>query len=124
MDLTADERAFLDASLERRRVEQTDNEARATRERRLERRARTRLLAFVGAAALFVAAVAYALVAWPGRAPDVVLVYPGPGDNMYDSTATVSRTPSNDSTWTLRRSSSGPRPSVNGSSASRNRASA
>jgi len=86
LHLTADERAFLDASLERRRAEQAATDARAVRERGLERRARARLVAFVAAAAMLVAAVGYGLVAWPGRAPDVVLVYPGPGDGgMYDS---------------------------------------
>jgi DNA-binding SARP family transcriptional activator/basic membrane lipoprotein Med (substrate-binding protein (PBP1-ABC) superfamily) len=84
--LTADEQAFIDASLERRRGEEADAEERASRERRLERRARVRLVGFVAAAALFVAAVAYAIVSWPGRAPDIALVYPGPGDGgMYDA---------------------------------------
>ncbi|OGN81355.1 MAG: hypothetical protein A2X23_08935 [Chloroflexi bacterium GWC2_73_18] len=84
--LTATEQAFVDASLERRRAEQADREARAARERRLERRARVRLVGFVGAVALFIAAAGYGLLAWPGPAPDVVLVYPGPGDaGMYDS---------------------------------------
>jgi basic membrane lipoprotein Med (substrate-binding protein (PBP1-ABC) superfamily) len=87
--LTVDERAFIDTSLERRRAEEAERAERAARERRLERRARTRLLGFVGAAALLLGALAYGIAAWPGRAPDVVLVYPGPGDRgMYDSVET------------------------------------
>jgi basic membrane lipoprotein Med (substrate-binding protein (PBP1-ABC) superfamily)/DNA-binding SARP family transcriptional activator len=83
--LSVDERAFIDASSERRRAERADEAARAARVRRLERGARVRLLGFVAAAALLVAAIAYGLASWPGRAPDVVLVYPGPGANgLYE----------------------------------------
>jgi basic membrane lipoprotein Med (substrate-binding protein (PBP1-ABC) superfamily) len=83
--LTTDEHAFVVASRERRRVEQAELEARVSHERRLERRARVRLAGLVGAAALFVAAVLYGVTSWPGRAPEAVLVYPGPGDGaMFD----------------------------------------
>ncbi|HSL32116.1 MAG TPA: BMP family ABC transporter substrate-binding protein, partial [Candidatus Limnocylindrales bacterium] len=84
--LTLGERAYLEAGLERRRTEELERGARAARVRQLERRAWVRLLGFVGVAALLVAAIAYGITAWPGRAPEVVLVYPGPGDRgMHDS---------------------------------------
>jgi basic membrane lipoprotein Med (substrate-binding protein (PBP1-ABC) superfamily)/DNA-binding SARP family transcriptional activator len=86
LGLTAGERGFVEASLEHRRIQDADREAHVARERRLERRARWRLLGLVGTAALLIAALAFVVVAWPGRAPDVVLVYPGAGDGgMYDS---------------------------------------
>lgn len=86
--LTVDERAFLDASRERRRSEQAGQRARDARERSLERRARLRLVGLVSAALVLVAAAAWALFAWPGAAPDIVLVYPGSDrGGMYDSIA-------------------------------------
>ena len=85
LGLSVEERAFIDASMERRRAELADEEARVARVRRLERGGRVRLLGFVTAAALLVAALAYGFASWPGRAPDVVLVYPGPGaDGIYE----------------------------------------
>lgn len=84
--LTTGERAYLEASLERRRAEEAERADQEQRQRRLERRARVRLLGLAGAVALLIAAAGYGIVAWPGPAPDVVLVYPGPGDaGMYDS---------------------------------------
>ena len=56
------------------------------RERRLQRRARTRLLGCVGAAALFVVALAYSLPRLAGQRAGRHARLPGPGDGgMYDS---------------------------------------
>jgi basic membrane lipoprotein Med (substrate-binding protein (PBP1-ABC) superfamily) len=86
--LTADERAFLDAGLDRRRDEQASDLAREARERGIERTARLRLVGLVGVAVALVAAVAWTMLAWPGAAPDIVLVYPGADrGGMYDSIA-------------------------------------
>lgn len=86
--LTADERSFLDAGLQRRRAEREDALAHEARERSLERLARLRLLGLVGVGVVLVVAVAWAFLAWPGAAPDIVLVYPGPDrGGMYDSIA-------------------------------------
>ena len=86
--LTDDERAFLDGSVERRRLEQDATLAREARERSLERRAHRRLLGLIGAVAVVAVAGAWAVVAWPGAAPDIVLVYPGPDQGgIYDSIA-------------------------------------
>jgi basic membrane protein A len=88
--LTAAERAFLDASADAR-----DRTAAAAHEReaqrlRLENRARLRLLALFGTLALLMAAVVYGLSLPLGAAPDVVLVYPGPGAmaEAFDGIAT------------------------------------
>jgi basic membrane lipoprotein Med (substrate-binding protein (PBP1-ABC) superfamily) len=83
--LTTGERAYLAASVQRRDEELAEEAARESRERRLVRVARMRLAGLVGAATLLVAAVGYGIVAWPGAAPDVVLVYPGSAaGGMYD----------------------------------------
>lgn len=77
LGLTAAERALLDASHRRRREEQASAATREEHVRSLQRRARLRLLGFAGAAVALLATIAYALLAWPGAAPDIVLVFPG-----------------------------------------------
>jgi DNA-binding SARP family transcriptional activator/basic membrane lipoprotein Med (substrate-binding protein (PBP1-ABC) superfamily) len=86
--LTAEERGLLDASLARREAEIAASAAQAAAVRRLERRARVRLAGFIAVVALLAVTAAWVTVSWPGPAPSVVLVYPGPGDGgMYDSIA-------------------------------------
>jgi basic membrane lipoprotein Med (substrate-binding protein (PBP1-ABC) superfamily)/DNA-binding SARP family transcriptional activator len=86
--LTAEERALLDGSLARREAEIAASAAQAAAVRRLERRARVRLAGFIAVIALLAVAAAWVTASWPGPAPSVVLVYPGPGDGgMYDSIA-------------------------------------
>jgi basic membrane lipoprotein Med (substrate-binding protein (PBP1-ABC) superfamily) len=80
LQLTGRERAFLEASLERQRSEHAARAARAAASRRLERLARTRLLALGVAIAALIAVSGYALlgVTAGGRAP-VALLYNGDG---------------------------------------------
>jgi basic membrane lipoprotein Med (substrate-binding protein (PBP1-ABC) superfamily)/DNA-binding SARP family transcriptional activator len=79
--LTAKERGFLEAGLERRRVEEADASVRFDRQRRLERRARTRLVALGLSMALLTAVATYGFLAWrAGRPPEVVMLFEGPGD--------------------------------------------
>jgi basic membrane lipoprotein Med (substrate-binding protein (PBP1-ABC) superfamily)/DNA-binding SARP family transcriptional activator len=86
--LTAEERGLLDGSLARREADLAASAAQAAAVRRLERRARVRLAGFIAVIALLAVAAAWATASWPGPAPNVVLVYPGPGDGgMYDSIA-------------------------------------
>jgi basic membrane protein A and related proteins len=75
MQLTASEREFLHAGLERQRAEQTAEAVRRASQQRLERRARTRLLALVVAVVLLAGAVSYGTLAWrANRTPDAVLL--------------------------------------------------
>jgi basic membrane lipoprotein Med (substrate-binding protein (PBP1-ABC) superfamily)/DNA-binding SARP family transcriptional activator len=79
--LTIEEREFLAAGLERREAEQADVSSRSDRQRRLERRARTRLVALGVSMALLAAAATYGFLAWrASRPPDVVMVFEGQGD--------------------------------------------
>jgi basic membrane lipoprotein Med (substrate-binding protein (PBP1-ABC) superfamily)/DNA-binding SARP family transcriptional activator/class 3 adenylate cyclase len=81
MRLTANERAFLDAGLDRRRRQETEEAERLHQQRQLERRARRRLVALVAALAILAAGTTYGILAWPGsRVPDVAMVFEGPGD--------------------------------------------
>lgn len=70
---TAAERAFLDASLERRTREEAEHATRRDRNRRLERRARTRLLALVAAVVLLAGAVTFGVLTWLGSRPPQVV---------------------------------------------------
>lgn len=73
--LTAGERAFLEAGLERRRVQETEESSRRDQERRLERRARSRLAGLVVAAVLLAGMATYGALTWLGnRPPDVVFL--------------------------------------------------
>ena len=86
LPLTATERAFVDAGVEHRTIEREAEAARIRRQRGLERTARVRLAGLIVAAILIVAAATYGILAPPAGGPDVVLLYPGPGDGgMYDS---------------------------------------
>jgi DNA-binding SARP family transcriptional activator/basic membrane lipoprotein Med (substrate-binding protein (PBP1-ABC) superfamily) len=87
--LTADERDYLDASLVRRDAEVAAESAQVASIRRLEGRARLRLAGLVGVVALLVVGGAWALLSWPGPAPDVVLVYPGFGDSGVDDSVSA-----------------------------------
>lgn len=79
--LTDREGGFLRAAVERSEAQRAREEARLTHQRRLERRARRRLLALTGAVVLLTAAVTYGVLAWLGtRPPDVALVWEGGGD--------------------------------------------
>jgi len=79
--LTAREREFLDAGAERQHAEQAEEMARRAGQRRLKRRARTRLLALVVAVVMLAGAVTYGALAWrANRPPDAVLLMDrGPG---------------------------------------------
>ena len=73
--LTVGERGFLEAGLERRRMSEAEESTRQDQERRLERRARTRLMGLVAAVVLLAGAVTYGGLAWLGnRPPDVVFL--------------------------------------------------
>ncbi|HEX6230426.1 MAG TPA: BTAD domain-containing putative transcriptional regulator [Actinomycetota bacterium] len=74
LQLTVAERAFLEAGLERRRAEEAEEASRRDLERRLERRARTRLVALVAAVIMLVGAVTYGILTWLGDRPPQVLV--------------------------------------------------
>jgi basic membrane lipoprotein Med (substrate-binding protein (PBP1-ABC) superfamily)/DNA-binding SARP family transcriptional activator len=90
LQLTGRERTFLEASLERRHDEHLGETARSEASRRLERRARSRLIA-LGIAVLALAVVgAYGVLGAGGtkRAP-VALLYNGPG--VFTSTMIVQR---------------------------------
>ena len=88
LQLTGRERAFLDASLERRRNEQDRDAKRFESQRRLERRARSRLVA-LGAALLALAVVgSYAvLAATAARRAPVAFLYNG--DGVFEATLIV-----------------------------------
>jgi basic membrane lipoprotein Med (substrate-binding protein (PBP1-ABC) superfamily)/DNA-binding SARP family transcriptional activator len=69
LELTATERDFLEASLRRRAAEEEEQAIRSRRQQRLERRARTRLVALAAAVALLAGAVTYGVLAWPDDRP-------------------------------------------------------
>ena len=78
--LTGREREFLETGLDRRRAEGEVEVRRAEAQRRLEGRARVRLIALVIAIAMFGAAAAYGVWAAGGRpVPRVALLHPGTG---------------------------------------------
>jgi basic membrane protein A len=88
LQLTMREREFLEAGLERRRGEEAADAARIDQQRRLERRARSRLWGFLAAVALLAAAGTFALLSWLGSGPpDVVLVYWGTADPFFSDLA-------------------------------------
>jgi basic membrane lipoprotein Med (substrate-binding protein (PBP1-ABC) superfamily)/DNA-binding SARP family transcriptional activator/class 3 adenylate cyclase len=69
------ERAYLKASIDRREGDRAREESRHTEQRRLERRARRRLVGLVAAIAMLVAAATYGALLWLGnRPPDVALL--------------------------------------------------
>jgi basic membrane protein A len=69
------ERAYLKASIDRREADRAQEESRQTQQRRLERRARRRLLGLLAAIAMLVAAATYGELLWLGnRPPDVALL--------------------------------------------------
>ncbi len=73
--LTGGERAFLEAGLERRRVQEAEDVARLDLERRLERRARSRLIALLAAVVMLVGVTTFGVLTWLGnRPPDVLHV--------------------------------------------------
>ena len=80
LDLATTEREFIDASLQRRAAMQEDEEARRQGQRRLEKRARIRLVALAATVALLAGAVTYGVLAWPGddAPPDAVVLAGAP----------------------------------------------
>ncbi|HEX6331540.1 MAG TPA: BTAD domain-containing putative transcriptional regulator, partial [Actinomycetota bacterium] len=74
LQLTFREGDFLDASLERRRAEEAEDTSRRDRQRRLERRARTRLVALVASVVLLAGAVTFGVLTWLGNRPPEVLL--------------------------------------------------
>jgi basic membrane lipoprotein Med (substrate-binding protein (PBP1-ABC) superfamily)/DNA-binding SARP family transcriptional activator/class 3 adenylate cyclase len=73
--LTERERRFLEAAAERSEADRAREESRQTQQRRLERRARRRLVGLVAAIAMLVAAATYGALLWLGnRPPDVALL--------------------------------------------------
>jgi basic membrane lipoprotein Med (substrate-binding protein (PBP1-ABC) superfamily)/DNA-binding SARP family transcriptional activator len=80
LQLTDQERAFLDTGLARQRDEHAREVAQLDQRRRLERSARTRLIALVVAVAMVLGAVTIGTVTWlEGRPADAVLVFVGRG---------------------------------------------
>ena len=80
VQITGRQREFIVAGLERRSVEQVAERSRVEAEHRLERRARTRLLALAGVIVLVFGAIGYAV--WAGlftETPHVALVHSGFG---------------------------------------------
>ena len=80
VQITGRQREFITAGLERRSAEQEAEQSRVEAERRLERRARTRLLALAGVILLVIGATGYAL--WAGlftQTPHVALLHTGFG---------------------------------------------
>lgn len=88
LQLTAREREFLGAGIARRRAEQAEEAARRERQRRLERRARTRLWALLGTIAVLAAGVTFGVLNWLGSGPpEVVLLFEGTGDAGFGDMA-------------------------------------
>ncbi|HEU4355317.1 MAG TPA: BMP family ABC transporter substrate-binding protein, partial [Actinomycetota bacterium] len=86
--LTADERAFLLAGLERRRLVEAEESSRQDQERRLERRARTGLMGLVAAVVLLAGTVTYGALTWLGNRPPDVVFLDSRGSGIYgDSVA-------------------------------------
>ena len=80
VQITGRQREFIAAGLERRSAEQEAERSRAEAERRMERRARTRLLALAGVVVLAIGSVGYAI--WAGlftETPHVALLHDGLG---------------------------------------------
>ena len=80
VQITGRQREFITAGLERRGTEQGAERSRVEAERRLERRARTRLLALAGVIVLVIGATGYAF--WAGlftETPHVALLHYGSG---------------------------------------------
>ena len=87
LQLTARERAFLDAGVARRSADEAEDAARREHQRLLERRARSRLWA-LGAIALLAAGVTFGVLTWLGsQPPDVVLLFEGTGDSGFGDMA-------------------------------------
>jgi basic membrane lipoprotein Med (substrate-binding protein (PBP1-ABC) superfamily)/DNA-binding SARP family transcriptional activator len=83
--LTVNERAYLQAGLERQRIERARESAVAAGQRRLQRRARNRLIGLIGVVALLVAGIGLALVdPFAGPPPDIAVVLQGPLDRGVD----------------------------------------
>jgi len=79
--LTAAERGFLEAGIARRDAELANETARREGQRRLERRARTRLWGLLAAIAVLAAAGTFGILNWLGSGPpDVALLFQGTGD--------------------------------------------
>jgi basic membrane lipoprotein Med (substrate-binding protein (PBP1-ABC) superfamily)/DNA-binding SARP family transcriptional activator len=89
LELTSTERDFVDASVQRRREQEADEAIRRERHRRLERRARTRLLALVAAVALLVGAITYGTLGWLGDKPSNVVLLGGRGHTDIDALVTT-----------------------------------
>ncbi|HEX6208687.1 MAG TPA: BTAD domain-containing putative transcriptional regulator [Actinomycetota bacterium] len=88
LELTESERRFPAAGLERLREEQAGEAERLEQQRRLERRARTRLWALAAALVLLVGGATYGVLAFLGGGPpDAVLVFEGPGDGSFNDMA-------------------------------------
>jgi basic membrane protein A len=83
--LTQREQEYLDAAIERRRNQEAEESERAARQGRLERSARSRLIALAVAIALVLAATGGSTLLWlRSRPPDVALVFAGPGDTGFN----------------------------------------
>jgi basic membrane lipoprotein Med (substrate-binding protein (PBP1-ABC) superfamily) len=88
LKLTAREREFLGAGITRRRAEQAEETARRERQRQLERRAKSRLWALLGAIALLTAAGTFGVLSWLNTGPpDVALLFEGTGDASFGDMA-------------------------------------
>lgn len=88
LQLTTGERSFLDAGIARRGAREAEDAAREERERALERRARWRLWALLGAIALLGAGVTFAALTWLGSGPpDVALLFEGTGESGFGDMA-------------------------------------
>lgn len=82
--LTTTEAGFIDASLDLRNREETEQEERTAKEEALARSARRRLWAFGGAVAALAAAVTLLIVTLiPDPPPDVVVWFDGRGDGSF-----------------------------------------
>ena len=106
VQITGRQREFIAAGLERRSAEQEAERSRVEAERRMERRARTRLLALAGVVVLAIGSVGYAI--WAGlftETPHVALLHAASARSMpFLRRALIGPSPS--SAWSGRTRSS------------------
>ena len=85
LQLSAEEREFLDAGIARREEQRAEEAARLAAQGRLERRARRRLWALAATVALLAAGLTFGVLAWvAGRPAEVGLVFGGYGDGAWE----------------------------------------
>jgi len=87
--LTGGERAFLEAGLAGRRAREAEEASRRDLERRLERRARSRLVALVGAVVMLVGAATYGLLTWLENRPAKVVFVDSRGSGVFGDAVTA-----------------------------------